>query len=587
MATFILSLAGCAAASAPYPRSSRPTSMLYVYSEENLMHGDLVSLETLGGGLARDTPRLYRVPTTPAASDSYSLWLSEMRSYFGVIVNDTYLTDPAALLAEHRDNITGVVRFDSADGASVNAALTYVAGQASSDLLVAASTPATLSLLDNWGKPLVFDTRGMDELQAYHARGASRFSGKVVSFQLRTQYSNLAEYAVFARAPTIEYACTGVPNISKCFAENGYRGGPAAEQVVFDMAKVDGVKVALGWGPESDYVAILGENGIYVHASDNAHDVTPVTNAASHAGCRRSAEPPPPPPPPPPPQVSPTPITKKRKTHKVAFLMSDGDNLQWMFNNFVTDPDHWWGSPDRGRVKLGWTISPALVEVGPVILEYLARTKSENDDFIGAPSGLGYIYPSVWKQDSMAAFAALTGLYLNKTSAAAGRTVTAINVIGDPCVGGSYVPGCKGMWFPNMSSLEPILAEKAVDGLLWYTFGAGYSGWSGTKWGGPNGKKPVVGGRISLWGDAKTGSMLDVTPLARHLETLLFSGKINVEQDSSDGYSLIPVHAWSHNVTDVVQLAGLLEASGNFEIISPTELLRAVAKNVIPPAAVG
>ena len=60
-------------------------------------------------------------------------------------------------------------------------------------------------------------------------------------------------------------------------------------------------------------------------------------------------------------------------------------------NNFVTDTTHWWGSPDRGKVPLGWTLSPALVELGPVILNYIARTRSANDDFVGAPSGLGSV----------------------------------------------------------------------------------------------------------------------------------------------------------------------------------------------------
>ena len=49
--------------------------------------------------------------------------------------------------------------------------------------------------------------------------------------------------------------------------------------------------------------------------------------------------------------------------HKVAFLMSDGDNIQWMYNTFAVQPS-WWASPDRGKVPLGWTVSPGLVELG-------------------------------------------------------------------------------------------------------------------------------------------------------------------------------------------------------------------------------
>jgi len=48
-------------------------------------------------------------------------------------------------------------------------------------------------------------------------------------------------------------------------------------------------------------------------------------------------------------------------------------------------------------------------------------------------------------------------------------------------------------------------------------------------------------------------------------------------RDAAKGYSLIPVHAWSHNVTGVVAVAKALEATGNFEVLTPTELLAAVA----------
>ena len=99
---------------------------------------------------------------------------------------------------------------------SVNAALTYIAGQEASDLLVAASTPSVLNLLTSWGTPLAKNCTGMSTLEAYKLRGASKFGGNVISFQVSSQYSNLAEYAVFARAPTVEWQCTAKPPGAPC-----------------------------------------------------------------------------------------------------------------------------------------------------------------------------------------------------------------------------------------------------------------------------------------------------------------------------------------------------------------------------------
>ena len=58
---------------------------------------------------------------------------------------------------------------------------------------------------------------------------------------------------------------------ARCRQKKHPKGGPAAEQVVNDFAAAHpGDKVALGWGPESAYVAALGEKGFYVHASDDS-----------------------------------------------------------------------------------------------------------------------------------------------------------------------------------------------------------------------------------------------------------------------------------------------------------------------------
>ena len=157
--------------------------------------------------------------------------------------------------------------------------------------------------------------------------------------------------------------------------------------------------------------------------------------------------------------------------------MSDGDNIQWLMNSFVTN-QNWWGSKSRGKVPLGWTISPGLVELGLPIIEYLKKTSTANDDFIGAPSGLGYVYPATWKKDQFNEFANLTGYYLNKTRH---------NLIigdGDDAAGSNNnnnnggvvnVIGAGNLNSPNMSVLQPLLEQETIEGIFWYTFGAGYS----------------------------------------------------------------------------------------------------------------
>jgi hypothetical protein len=119
------------------------------------------------------------------------------------------------LLEQYKRQITGWVKHSMDDG-SVNAALTFVAGQQSSELLVAASTASTVALLKSWQLPMAKDCTGMTSLDAYKLRGAAAFSGTMISFQVTSQWSNLAEYAVFARAPTSALRICIVATLAFC-----------------------------------------------------------------------------------------------------------------------------------------------------------------------------------------------------------------------------------------------------------------------------------------------------------------------------------------------------------------------------------
>lgn len=84
--------------------------------------------------------------------------------------------------------------------------------------------------------------------------------------------------------------------------------------------------------------------------------------------------------------------------------------------------------------------------------------------------------------------------------------------------------------------------------------------------------KPVVGGRYNLWSpqfesvDSLTAKLL-AAPRTPH---------------TADGYSLIPVHVWSHNTSDVAAVAQRLREAAplGVRVVHPAEFLRAVAANI-------
>ena len=161
----------------------------------------------------------------------------------------------------------------------------------------------------------------------------------------------------------------------------GETGGGGAKQVLLDIydttSHLDTNGVVLGWGPdEGEFVFAASANNSYVHASDYCKNVAMLsslsllsshkntintsnnkTNSIRSSKASKST------------RDSRSNSKEERSVrlqnndkhrhvnatndnddvHTVCFLTSDGDNLQWLFGSFFTDP-RWFASGGRGAV---------------------------------------------------------------------------------------------------------------------------------------------------------------------------------------------------------------------------------------------
>ena len=75
----------------------------------------------------------------------------------------------------------------------------------------------------------------------------------------------------------------------------------------------------------------------------------------------------------------------------IAFIDTDGDNVQWLEGNFFGN-DSYWGNSERGKIPFGWSCCfGQLAQLCPEAIEYALATRSSNDWFI--EWGGGYYYP--------------------------------------------------------------------------------------------------------------------------------------------------------------------------------------------------
>jgi hypothetical protein len=77
----------------------------------------------------------------------------------------------------------------------------------------------------------------------------------------------------------------------------------------------------------------------------------------------------------------------------VLFYMGDYDLAHpayVLLANYATQP---WLDERRGELPLAWGVNPALVEDMPAIMTYLYATQTDQDYFVAANSGAGYLNP--------------------------------------------------------------------------------------------------------------------------------------------------------------------------------------------------
>ena len=86
------------------------------------------------------------------------------------------------------------------------------------------------------------------------------------------------------------------------------------------------------------------------------------------------------------------PVPKRPKLENKVYAsvyISDGDNIQYCQHAMAKIFEQ----GGRGKMPMNWTISPALADLAPMMLNYYYGKASSSDCFVSGPSGLGYAMP--------------------------------------------------------------------------------------------------------------------------------------------------------------------------------------------------
>ncbi|MEA4975639.1 MAG: PA14 domain-containing protein [Paludibacter sp.] len=490
-------------ADSPYPAAAQQPDRLYLTSE-SFGYSQKIVLQSLQGMLARTKPEILRDAHGHAAT---------LEDY--VTIDRTYYNNFSGLLARYADRFSGYILCE-ARTASVNVALSLCA------VLNAIAVPADVEQTAiNAGYTRVLDVRGKDEAWALTNYGA-HFSKKIASYQAVNDDRALfvGDYSVFAGALQFwDASATG-----------------SLANAVYD--RMNPLAVYFGWGAgEYNTVEQLSMHSAMIHPSDWSPNLSALSNIPVKLPRQK---------------VEPEEFEVVPNVHTVCFVISDGDNIQWLSGSLNNTNN--WSNPDKARLKLGWTVSPAFAELAPALykkyIENALTTENARNYLVAGPSGAGYYFPGIYPQ------LADQNRFMNQMMKKADLNI--VNIIDKD---GIHNP-------------DEYLKQSNVDALFYYSYGGQYTKIAGEiKW---YKDKPSIGGRFTLWGNSSDGSAATRDRVCQSLANTLNSQSTNIH--SASGYSLIPVHIWTMNPSDVLNCISKLNP--NIRVVSPEEFVWLIRKNV-------
>ena len=248
-----------------------------------------------------------------------------------------------------------------------------------------------------------------------------------------------------------------------------------------------------------------------------------------------------------------------KNVHYVTFLLSDGDNVQVHLNSYRKDN---YASRQRGKLPFGWTTSPSLYDLAPLVNEFYYDNETDDDDFLAAVSGVGYCNPALLPENVLYKYAELSSEYMADSDIEntvllmdtpeemlIDKNEKSINNLYKITEAFSRGDGIKGGFLYYGYLYCPVKTPGAV---FW------------------NNGKPFNAIRETLWNDGDKKEYMK--ELAR---------KINGHAKDCtriEGYTAINVQYWQYGFDEVVEFAKMLD--DDVVVVTPREFIKLMTENI-------
>ncbi len=369
------------------PSMAYPAETVQVVDVNKESNNEKYMLVSLQGIVNRTQPRIALCYGDEKSGDA--TWLKEEG------VNFEYVDDYNDLILQYKDEINGLVIWDTKESDTINLAHTYAG---INNALAVTQKQAQTYSQEPYNFPILEDYVG-------------DFDNKlaVYEYMYNELWPQCTHRLIMGLGPGV--TITGSRDLAiaaKC-AITYTNLGNAQEVAVMEKFLKDmrpGLDYFSGWfvdGNEGGGIGLNSKYGIASVPSDYYNNYT------IHASLSREIE-------------MPT-VTKKpelENKYYIAFVISDGDNLQYVQGSMKGKFD----ARGRGKYPISWTIATSLLDAGPQMLNYYYKNATELDCFVSGPSGAGYTNIDKWNEkyeaitasgESFATYATRADTYFRKT----------------------------------------------------------------------------------------------------------------------------------------------------------------------------
>lgn len=263
----------------------------------------------------------------------------------------------------------------------------------------------------------LYDSDGSKEREDWQFRFADMESYFIYEFEKPDDATELTAYIDMENQFAVAATNTAPPDPSEkvfeafsihrdyAVATRAFTIWPSGNiQNLFDtiLGNIETNSPYLGWfggdfEGEVSGVEKCSQNSVYVSPTDFFENMTVFSGFNANVGCRCK-------------EMKVDTPDLENKVY-VTLTYTEGDNLQYNQHRMR----YLWDDDARGEIPLNWSTSPQLADAAPTIISHYQQTATENDHLTCGPSGLGYMYPQPWPNETLGAFTKQTARYMQRT----------------------------------------------------------------------------------------------------------------------------------------------------------------------------